>query len=170
MAGDSFALTPASSFPRKLRAYLAERFPLDQNGPAIFLMFASAFLVSARLQGSPVRIAGGRTALGMLVLFFFFLRLRISDEHKDVLYDRIVNPQRLVVRGIVTLNELKAVGLFGLIVELAASWALGPQVFVSWLAAAAWSGLMHVEFFVAEWLRHRPGIYMLTHMTVVPLL
>ncbi|MBI4869054.1 MAG: hypothetical protein HY816_19105 [Candidatus Wallbacteria bacterium] len=170
MQVEKFALTPASPFPLKLKAYLAERFPLSVNGPAILLMFASAFLVSAQLQGAAVTIVSGRTALGILVLFFFFLRLRISDEHKDVHYDRIVNPDRLVVRGIVTLGELKAVGAFGLAVEVAASWALGPEVFATWVLAAFWSWLMHMEFFVDEWLRARPAIYMLTHMVIIPLL
>lgn len=163
-------LTPESPFPKRFVAYMAERFPLSVNGPAILLMFSSAYLVAARYSPEAPGVLSGRVALGMLVLFFFFLRLRISDEHKDMAYDRKVNPDRLVVRGVIGLGELKVVAGFGLVVELAASWVLGLEVFAAYAAAALWSVLMHLEFFCAEWLRARPGIYMASHMTVVPLL
>jgi 4-hydroxybenzoate polyprenyltransferase len=100
----------------------------------------------------------------------FFLMLRVFDEHKDFEADAIAHPQRVLQRGLITLRELRVVGLLAIGIQLGVSlWVdggIGP-VTAWWVAAFAWSSLMAREFFVRHWIRRHLIVYALSHIIVM---
>lgn len=167
----SAPLTPSSPFHRRLRAYLAERFPLLAYGVLIVSYYSSnRFLALALTRpGEPMYYAPS-SLLGAATLLLFFFHLRVFDEHKDYAEDVVHHPERVLSRGLVTLGQLRRLGIAAIVLEAALSAAAGPAAFAAWLAAFAFSLLMLKEFFVAHWLRRRFLLYATLHMLVMPLL
>jgi 4-hydroxybenzoate polyprenyltransferase len=100
----------------------------------------------------------------------FFLLLRISDEFKDFEDDSRYRPYRPVPRGLVTLRELAWIGVGAGTIQLALAIWLEPALV--WLLLLAWGylAIMSREFFVPEWLKARPSIYLASHMVIIPLI
>jgi 4-hydroxybenzoate polyprenyltransferase len=151
-------------------SYQRERFPLVAHGPLI-----AAFSVSAVCFSSLVR---GRVALpppaSLLVAFvtalLLFLQLRIADEFKDFEDDARYRPYRPVPRGLVTLRELGWIGAGAAAMQLALALMLEPSLI--WLLTLVWAylALMTREFFVRDWLRRHPVVYLTSHMVIIPLI
>lgn len=150
--------------------YQRERFPLVAHGPLILAFSASAVSYSALLRGPE----GPRPALISFVVAFIvslgsFLLLRIADEFKDKEEDAKYRPYRPVPRGLVRLNELAwigvGVGVLQLVLAVQIGLPLVGLLAVTWIYFA----LMSREFFVREWLKRRPVIYLFSHMAIMPL-
>jgi 4-hydroxybenzoate polyprenyltransferase len=94
--------------------------------------------------------------------FLFFLQLRIADEFKDHEEDTLYRPYRPVPRGLVTLNELRVLGIGAAVVQAALALWLQPALLL--LLAVVWLylALMSCEFFARDWLKARPFTYMWT--------
>jgi 4-hydroxybenzoate polyprenyltransferase len=156
---------------RRLLAWMAERFPVA-NILGVVLVWAAAFVWGrAFTTQGPVAVRA-RDAAAALAAVAFFLMLRIFDEHKDYASDCITHPGRVLQRGLITLRDLKMIGVLVIAVQLSASILAdggGGPVTRAWIAAFAWSLLMAREFFVREWLRPRLVLYALSHMVVMPL-
>jgi 4-hydroxybenzoate polyprenyltransferase len=159
----------APSFPRRLHAYTRERFPVAPYALATSLFFLSAFLSSRALVGRAV-VVGPEVAAGLVTVFLLFLQLRILDEFKDERLDAAHHPERPVPRGLVTLGELRVVGLAALAVQLVVNALLGARALVLVLAVLGFTALTAREFFLGERLRRNFLLYTLAHMTVLPLL
>jgi len=150
--------------------YQRDRFPLAGHAPLVAAFSASAVCLSSMLRG---RIAAPPLS-SLLVAFvsslLFFLQLRIADEFKDFEEDSRFRPYRPVPRGLVTLAELRWIGIAAALVQLAlAIWldaGLVPFLLLAWVYLA----LMSVEFLVPAWLRARPIAYMVSHMLIMPLI
>jgi 4-hydroxybenzoate polyprenyltransferase len=71
---------------------------------------------------------------------------------------------------LVTLRQLAAVGFVVVLIQLTITFLLGRQLLPFLVAAWILMALMSQEFFVAEWLRARPILYMLSHMFILPLI
>lgn len=158
----------SGGFPGRFSRYLQERFP-----PLAYLVMITVFTFSAaafsRLaRGEPGFIPLDRFAVGVLTSLFFFLSLRILDEHKDADVDRRYRPELPVPRGLVTLAELRRVGLAGLAVVVALNLLVSPPLLLGIAVFAAWATLMTKEFFVREWLREHHAVYLVTHMAIMP--
>lgn len=150
--------------------YQKERFPLAVNGPLVAVFSLGALYHSALLRDiatlpgwQPALVAFG-TALG------FFLLLRVADEFKDAEKDGKYRPYRPVPRGLVSLQELGLLGAGTALVQLGLSLWLDPQVTLVLLAGWGYFGLMSMEFFAGDWLEKRLGLYMATHMVILPLI
>jgi 4-hydroxybenzoate polyprenyltransferase len=150
--------------------YQRERFPLAGHVPLIAAFSGSAVCFSRLVRGE----SGLPPASSLLVAFttalIFFLQLRIADEFKDFEDDSRFRPYRPVPRGLVTLRELAGIGAAGAVVQLAlAVWYQPPLVA---LLAMAWAYLavMSREFFVPDWLKARPVLYMASHLVIIPLI
>jgi 4-hydroxybenzoate polyprenyltransferase len=157
-----------SPFAGRFWAYLEERFPVIKHGALIVAFGASAVCLSALLRrGAPNWLA---IVVAVLVLFGFFLQLRIADEHKDNEEDTKYRPERPVPRGLVKLSELRTVAfvIAGLQVLLTAAldWRLLGLLVLVW----AWMAVMTKEFFAPAALKKRPILYMVSHMAVMPLI
>ncbi len=109
------------------------------------------------------------TTAAVLLLAAFFT-LRVADEHKDAATDRVSRPELPVPRGLVTLAELRWTATPLVFTAAAMSVAISLRLLLPIVATATWLALMTREFFVPEWLRARPLLYLLSHMVIMPLL
>lgn len=171
MSATAAGLTRDSPYRARLRAYLAERFPLLGHGLLIASYYSSnQFLAEVLTRpGQPVRYDRS-TLLGALTLFLFFFHLRVFDEHKDYAEDRRNHPERVLQRGLLTLHHLRRLGAGAIILGGALAAAAGGAAIVAWLACLTFSLLMLREFFAGAWLRRRLLVYAATHMLIMPLL
>ncbi|BAU50283.1 membrane protein [Sulfurifustis variabilis] len=149
--------------------YQRERFPLLAHGPLILAFSFSAASYSALARGAaPPPLAAVAVAFATSLLFF--LQLRIADEFKDAEEDARYRPYRPVPRGLVTLAELRRIGVAGAVLQLVLAFALDPRLMPLLAVVWVYFGLMSREFFVREWLKARPFTYLWTHMLVMPLI
>lgn len=164
-------LTPDAPFGRRLRAYLAERFPLIGHGVLIVSYYSSnQFLAKVLAEpDAPVRY-NLHSLFGAVTLFCFFFHLRVFDEHKDYAEDCRHYPHRVLQRGLVTLRHLRILGGTAIGLGFLLSALRGLPALVSWILAFGFSVLMLKEFFLGEWLRRRFLTYATLHMLVMPFL
>jgi 4-hydroxybenzoate polyprenyltransferase len=157
---------------RALAAWMQERFPA-RNATFFAVFYATALLVARAAGGSGPLIVTWRDLAAFPAVWCFFLMLRVFDEHKDFAADAIAHPQRVLQRGLITLRDLRIVGLIAIVVQIGVSlWldgGFGP-VTAWWLAAFSWSVLMAREFFVRVWIRRHLVVYALTHIVVMAIL
>jgi len=126
--------------------------------------------LSSMLRGRIAAPAWSSLVVAFVTSLLFFLQLRIADEFKDFEEDSRFRPYRPVPRGLVTLAELRVVGIAAAVMQLALAIWLNVALVPFLLAAWAWLALMSVEFFVPAWLRARPLAYMFSHMAIMPLI
>lgn len=151
-----------------LGAYLRERFP-----PVNMALFAVVFLtvraVARTVPDADAAPWGAAESAGILATIAFFFRLRVFDEHKDFALDAVNHPQRVLQRGLITLEQLRGLAWAGAAGEVAWSASQGAAVLAAWGVAAGYSLLMRYEFFVPDFLKPRLLLYAGTHMLVMPL-
>jgi 4-hydroxybenzoate polyprenyltransferase len=148
--------------------YQRERFPIFKNGLLIAVFSSSAVCYSLLLRGDIGKINFASLFVAFSCVFLFFLQLRIADEFKDFADDRLYRPYRPVPRGLVSLRELGWLGVISAIAQLGLSLWLAPSLVLPLGAVWLYLGLMSKEFFVAQWLKAHPLIYMLSHMVILP--
>jgi 4-hydroxybenzoate polyprenyltransferase len=150
-------------------AYQRERFPLAAHAPLIAAFSFSAVSFSSLLRDRSDPPAVSSAVVAFVTSLAFFLQLRIADEFKDAVEDARFRPYRPVPRGLVTLTELRTVGIAAALLQGGLAIWLDPSLLL--LLAPTWLylWLMTREFFVPRWLRARPVAYMATHMLIVPL-
>ena len=157
--------------------YQKERFPLLAHGPLVAAFSASAVSFSALLRGPGARPAAAAALVAFATALTSFLQLRIADEFKDAEEDARYRAYRPVPRGLVRLRELAwigavaAAGQLGLCLWLGARggglrWQLPALLLVTW----GYFALMSREFFVRDWLKARPVVYLFSHMFIMPLI
>lgn len=163
-------VTPGAPFLQRIAAYLRERFPLLGHGVLILSYYSSnQFLAKELLHpGEPMHF-GASTILGSITLFCMFFHLRIFDEHKDFEDDKRLHPQRLLQQGLVSLYELRALGLVAIALEIALASIYGLPALSAVSIALLYSLLMLKEFFAKAWLKQRFLIYTASHMLIMPL-
>ncbi len=121
------------------------------------------------LRGAPGFPPGRSLAVAFGTCFTFFLQLRIADEFKDYEEDRRYRPYRPVQRGLVTLEELGILFVACAVLQLLLALWLEPKLIGLLLLTWAYLAAMSKEFFIADWLRCRPVLYILSHMIIMPL-
>ena len=164
----SSAAKPSRGFAARLWEYQAERFPVFKHGALIAAFGASAVCLSALLRGATPNLLA--VAVAVLVLFGFFFQLRVADEHKDNEDDTKYRPERPVPRGLVTLKELRGVAMAVAVAQVGLTVLLDWTLFALLLAVWGWLAIMTKEFFVPEWLKKRPLVYMVSHMAIMALI
>jgi 4-hydroxybenzoate polyprenyltransferase len=153
---------PDAPWPRRFLGWLRERFPPVVYTVLVVLFHGSAVLVAHAFGG------GGRLApAAAVVVWLFFLHLRIFDEHKDYEGDVAAYPDRLLSRGVVTLPLLARVGAAALLVQAVLAALLGRVALLAWVAALSFSVAMRYEFGVGRWLNRHMVLYAVTHNPVV---
>jgi 4-hydroxybenzoate polyprenyltransferase len=151
---------------RRWVVYQRERFPLLAHGPLIGAFAFAAVSVSAAGRGArPAAAAIVVAAVSALVAFF---QLRVIDEHKDAADDAQWRPYRPVPRGLVTLRELRTLGLAGAAVQAGLAYWLDPLLLFPLAALWGMLGLMAVEFGLKTAMHGRPLLILLSHGLVVP--
>lgn len=154
----------------RLVIYQSERFPVLKHGMLIAAFGSSALCVSAMLRRSSSFPDAAAILIAIAVLFIFFFQLRVADEFKDHDEDCQYRPDRPVPRGLISLNELRNLAIIGAIAQVGLTYLLSPLLIPFLLLAWGWFALMSAEFFVPNWLKSHPIIYLVSHMLVMPLL
>jgi UbiA prenyltransferase family len=154
---------------RRWIIYQRERFPLVAHGPLVAAFSFSAVGFSALVRDPQATPAWPSALVAFATALLCFLQLRIADEFKDAAEDARHRPYRPVPRGLVTLGELRIVGLGAAVVQAGLALALEPSLLAILLVVWLYFWLMSREFFVPRWLRAHPLAYMATHMLIVPL-
>lgn len=149
--------------------YQRERFPLLAHGPLIAAFSASGVSFSAALRGARAPMVGS-LVVAFVTALCFFVQLRVADEIKDADDDARYRPYRPVPRGLVTLHELRMVGVAAGLVQASVALLLDARLLVVLGVVWAYMALMRVEFFAGGWLRSRPLTVLWTHMLVMPLI
>jgi 4-hydroxybenzoate polyprenyltransferase len=158
-------------FPLRLRAYLDERFPAARYALLIASYYSSnQFLAQALTRpGEPVHYDGS-SLRGAIVVFCVFLHLRIFDEHKDYQDDCRHFPDRVLQRGLVTLDDLRKLGVLAIGIEFALAAYQGRSALAAVGLVFVFTVLMLKEFFLRDWLRRHFLLYAGLHMLIMPLL
>jgi len=151
-------------------AYQRERFPVLTHG-ALIATFSLASVSFSSLSRGGTELPKPLTVLAAFVTsFLFFLQLRIADEFKDYDEDARYRPYRAVPRGLVTLRELKTIGITGALIQLGLSLWLDASLVLLLVPVWLYMGLMSKEFFVRDWLKAHAFTYMWSHMLIIPLI
>ncbi len=137
--------------------YLNERFPL----PLVTILALGFGLYAVIPMGSPT--------LPVVVLFGlmfagFMLRQRTTDEFKDSSHDTKHYPSRPMQRGLMTKQDIIALGVVAFVIEIGAVYFINPPISLYWyIPVLAFSGLMAVEFLMSDQLEKRFTLYFLLH-------
>jgi 4-hydroxybenzoate polyprenyltransferase len=132
------------------------------------LRAAAAALVAATTV-EEIERAAAAAAVAFASSFLFFVQLRVADEFKDFEEDARHRPERPVPRGLVSLRELGGLAALAALAQLGLALWLNPALAAPLIIAWAYLGLMTAEFFVPAWLAARPGLYLVSHLVILPL-
>lgn len=157
------------SFLTRFYIYQKERFPLLTHGIMIAAFSFSAVSYSRICRGKENFIPLNIFLPGVFITISFFLLLRILDEFKDAEEDATYRKYLPVPRGLISLKELKAVGVVTLTLQLLVQAIFFPKMILLWMIAIVYEGLMGAEFFVPAWLKKMPMLYVISHMFIIPL-
>ncbi|WP_299483804.1 UbiA family prenyltransferase [uncultured Roseibium sp.] len=153
----------------RLWVYQSERFPLIQTVPLLGAFSAASVTASARLAER--QLPGVDAYLvAFLIVMVFFWQMRALDEIKDAEIDRRYRPERPIPRGLVSLKLILWLAGAAVVPAAFSAYALSPGVLYLVLLVWAWLGLMAFEFFVPDFLRKSPGLYLVSHMAIMPLI
>lgn len=115
---------------------------------------------------SDVRIS--QYIVAVLTTLIWFMLMRIADEHKDFEEDTQYRPYRPVQRGLVTLKELRVIGIFLGLIQAALSVWIDWRLIGILALVYFWFALMSLEFGVPKWLKAHPTLYLISHMVIMP--
>src|SRR5436309_7359359 len=144
--------------------YQRERFPILAHGLLIAAFSFSAVSFSCLLRGGHTLPSAASLLTAFATAFILFLQLRIADEYKDFDEDSRYRPYRPVPRGLVKLRELAVVFILGALIQLGLALWLQPSLLVLLAVTWVYLTLMSKEFFIGDWLKRRPILYMVSHM------
>lgn len=153
----------------RLWQYQSERFPIFAHGLLIAAFSFSGVCLSAILRGSEQLPSAATLFVAFACSLAFFFQLRVADEFKDAAEDKQHRPYRPVPRGLVSLGELRLAGIFTAVGQLTLCLTVKPTLIPLLLVAWVYLALMTREFFVGNWLRKHPVIYMTSHMMILPI-
>ncbi len=148
--------------------YQKERFPFLTHG-----LLIAAFSFSAISYSRICREAAGFISTEKFLVCIFntitiFLLLRIFDEHKDAEDDAKYRKELPVPRGLITLPELRNIGIFIFILQLVVNSITYPKMLLLYAGVMLYMALMGKEFFIANWLKQHQFWYVVSHMFIIP--
>ena len=159
-----------SPLPTRFKAWMDERFPLKNSILSIMVYLSTALVARAAATPEGAVALKFTDLIGCGVMFSLFLLLRVFDEHKDYELDLSNHPQRVLSRGLITLDHLKVVGAAAVLLQVLWSMLLDGGMggaSQAWLIMFVWVCLMGAEFFCGEWLEKRLTLYAFSHMLVM---
>lgn len=154
---------------QRLWIYQGERIPLVKTSVLLAIFSAASINVSALLAGRD--LPGWPAYLAaFLVSLVIFIQLRACDEYKDGRDDQRYRPERPIPRGLVSLRLILGIGFVLVPFAVLVTFTYHPPLLILLALVWLWLGLMTVEFFVPDWLKARPILYLVSHMAIMPLL
>lgn len=161
---------------KNFKIYTDERFPVVKNSIFVLIFVFSAYIFSGLiftggLAGMEIPLVKGYTVAGIfIIVFLIFFQLRISDEFKDYEEDLKYRSYRPVQRGVISLEELRNIGIVTVIIQLTLSFIINFKMIFLLVAVWIYMFLMAKEFFVKEWLKSRMVLYALSHVVIMVLI
>lgn len=154
---------------RRLWIYQADRFPIGKTALLLAVFSAASISVSAHLAGRDLPSIWTFVGIWMVVLIIFF-QLRACDEFKDLEDDTRYRPERPIPSSLVSLRLILSLAAIAGIAAIVLAGSVYVPLIVILFGVWVWLGLMTVEFFVPEWLKARPVLYLVSHMAIMPLI
>lgn len=158
------------SFAYRLYVYQRERFPLIGNGLLISSFTFSAISYSRICRGEYTFVPTLHFLVAIFTAITLFILVRIADEFKDKDEDALHRSHLPVPRGLVTLKELKLIGLIIIPIQLCINMFFSTSVTSVFIGVLVYLGLMTKEFFIASWLKINQLWYVVSHMMIIPLI
>ncbi|MBD1434784.1 UbiA family prenyltransferase [Sphingobacterium sp. DN00404] len=159
-----------ASFFKRFWIYQRERFPLLAHGILISAFSFSAIAYSRISRGVEGFISWQHFLVGVFTTVTLFLLVRIFDEFKDAKEDAMYRKELPVPRGLISLQELRLVGIVLFLAQIAINLIFFPKMLIIYGIVIFYLCLMGKEFFVADWLKKRPFWYVTSHMLIIPLI
>ena len=163
---------------KNFKIYLNERFPLEKNSFFVLIFTLSGYIYTSLLynskimnqffsKGIKIPIFRYETIALFIIIFMFFLQLRITDEFKDYEEDLKYRAYRPVQRGIISLNALKKIGIATIIIQIILAYTINHKIIYCIVLVWLYMFLMAKEFFIKKWLTKRILIYALSHVVIM---
>lgn len=145
---------------KRLLIFIQERFEPVSHLLMIFVFWYAHLMISQT-----------ETSLTENILMFcatalFFLKLRFYDEIKDYETDKIINPQRPLARGLLSIDETKTFILITWPLILVCFIMVSSNAIVPALIALIYGVLMYYEFFIPKLIRPHLTTYATSHTVV----
>lgn len=162
---------PSAAEPLALRLWLyqAERFPIFKTALLLAVFSSASITVSAHLGGRSLPEAWVFLTV-WFVTFTIFFQMRACDEWKDLEDDRNFRPERPIPSGLVSLDLILWLAVSGGIIAAFLMSLISLKLLMALGLVWIWLGLMTFEFFVPDWLKKRPVLYLVSHMAIMPLI
>ena len=163
---------------KNFKIYLNERFPLGKNSIFVLIFTLSGYIYTGLLYNSKiinqifskeikVPMPWHKIAALFIIIFMFFLQLRITDEFKDYEEDLKYRAYRPVQRGVITLKALGKIGIATVIIQIILAYIIDFKIIYFMIIVWFYMFLMAKEFFIKEWLTKRILIYALSHVVIM---
>ena len=163
---------------KNFKIYLNERFPLRKNSIFVLIFTLSGYIYTGLLYNSKIinQIFSKEIKVPMpwhkivalfIIIFMFFLQLRITDEFKDYEEDLKYRAYRPVQRGVITLKALGKIGIATVIIQIILAYVIDFKIIYFMIIVWFYMFLMAKEFFIKEWLTKRILIYALSHVVIM---
>jgi 4-hydroxybenzoate polyprenyltransferase len=158
-----------ASFVKRFYIYQKERFPFLGHGLLVCAFSFSAIAYSRICRGMQGFVSTKVFLLGIFTTITLFLLLRIFDEFKDAEDDAAYRKELPVPRGLVSLAELKIVGIVVAALQIIVNAIFFPKMLMLYLVVIVYLLLMGKEFFISDWLKRNQFFYVVSHMFIIPL-
>ena len=162
---------------KNFKIYLNERFPLGKNSFFVLIFTLSGYIYTSLLYNSKIMyLFTNGVKIGIfqykiialfIIIFMFFLQLRITDEFKDYEEDLKYRAYRPVQRGIISLKTLGKIGITTVIIQIMLAHVIDPEIIYFMIFVWIYMFLMAKEFFIKKWLTKRILIYALSHVVIM---
>ena len=162
---------------KNFKIYLNERFPLGKNSFFVLIFTLSGYIYTSLLYNSKIMyLFTNGVKIGIfqykiialfIIIFMFFLQLRITDEFKDYEEDLKYRAYRPVQRGVITLKVLGKIGIATVIIQIMLAHVIDPEIIYFMIFVWIYMFLMAKEFFIKKWLTKRILIYALSHVVIM---
>ena len=163
---------------KNFKIYLNERFPLGKNSIFVLIFTLSGYIYTGLLYNSKIinQIFSKEIKVPMpwhkivalfIIIFMFFLQLRITDEFKDYEEDLKYRAYRPVQRGVITLKALGKIGIATVIIQIILAYVIDFKIIYFMIIVWFYMFLMAKEFFIKEWLTKKILIYALSHVVIM---
>lgn len=149
--------------------YQKERYPFIGYFFLIGSFSFSAVAYSRICRGLTEFVSLDKFAVCIFNTITLFFILRILDEFKDQEDDRKYRSYLPVPRGLISLNELKYIGIATLAAQLIVTLVFFPKMLLLLALVYAYLFFMSKEFFVKAWLKRNQFWYVTSHMLIIPL-
>ncbi|MGD0976893.1 MAG: UbiA family prenyltransferase [Minisyncoccia bacterium] len=147
------------SLVKRIIKYSNERFPIILCLTTASVVFSS-FVIST---GKLVPEINTNFVVGFVTGLLYLFHIRLFDELKDFEHDSKYYPKRPVIRGLLSLNEIKNIAIVAILFEFIANLFVPTKVFLFFLILFAYSAVCRYEFFISDLLRRNFFVYNILH-------